>query len=100
MFARIIQAFCIFQTWKSAARVTSVLEIRTCSGKIVSSGQSGRIRLVRNIQGMALSSAYLQLSDANQVHEKGEPFEMTFTTQWPGGYGNMTTVTFPQRSSE
>jgi hypothetical protein len=34
---------------------------------------------------------------ANRVAEKGEAFETTITTQWPGGYGSMTTVKFPLR---
>ena len=33
---------------------------------------------------------------ANRVAEKGEAFETTITTQWPGGYGSMTTVAFPK----
>ncbi len=33
---------------------------------------------------------------ANRVAEKGEAFEVAITTQWPGGYGSMTTVPFPQ----
>ena len=32
----------------------------------------------------------------NSVAEKGEAFQTTITTQWPGGYGSMTTVPFPQ----
>ena len=34
---------------------------------------------------------------ANRVAEQGEAFETTITSQWPGGYGSMTTVPFPQR---
>ena len=34
---------------------------------------------------------------ANRVAEKGEAFEVAITTQWPGGYGNMTTVPFPEK---
>ena len=33
---------------------------------------------------------------ANRVAEKGEAFEVAITTQWPCGYGSMTTVPFPQ----
>jgi hypothetical protein len=32
---------------------------------------------------------------SGQVAQKGRAFETTFTTQWPGGYGNMTVVKFP-----
>lgn len=32
---------------------------------------------------------------AGTVTEKGRAFETSFTTQWPGGYGNMTVVKFP-----
>lgn len=32
---------------------------------------------------------------AGTVNEQGRAFETTFTTQWPGGYGNMTVVKFP-----
>lgn len=34
---------------------------------------------------------------ANRVAENGEAFETTITTQWPGGYGSMTTVPFPEK---
>ncbi len=34
---------------------------------------------------------------ANRVAEKGEAFEVAITTQWPGGYGSMTTVPFPEK---
>ncbi len=37
---------------------------------------------------------------ANRVAEKGEAFETTITTEWPGGYGSMTTVPFPARTPE
>ena len=33
---------------------------------------------------------------ADQVEAQGEKFETEVTTQWPGGYGNMTTVKFPK----
>ncbi len=37
---------------------------------------------------------------ANQVTEKGEVFQTIITTQWPGGYGSMTTVPFPKRKEK
>ena len=33
---------------------------------------------------------------AGRVEAQGEMFETTLTTQWPGGYANMTTVAFPR----
>ena len=35
---------------------------------------------------------------ANRVAEKGEAFETVINSEWPGGYGNMTTVPFPVRT--
>ncbi len=37
---------------------------------------------------------------ANRVTENGIAFETTLSTQWPGGYGNMTTVVFPLSSEK